>query len=176
MKIEEYFNKKHQLLDTQITDFESNWLTIRQKLQLKQIRRRQVWQRMAAAVFLVLLVGSWIRHERVVQQQITSLSQINQELAQREKEYNHQINDKWTEYSGIIGNSSSMEPMLLKELKQLDTLYRNGLYDIKKFGYNERAVIILLDTYEKRLRIIEQLIYEKQKSINYESKHRKIEI
>jgi hypothetical protein len=61
-------------------------------------------------------------------------------------------------------------------LQELDTIYQKGLNDIKQKGYNERAVIILLETYEKRLRIIEKLIYEKQKQVNYENRDKKIEI
>ena len=127
-------------------------------------------------VLVFLLVGTLVRHEIVVQKKITSLSQINKELAAKENKYHHQVNQKWVEYNEIEGNPSPIEPMLIDELKQLDIIYNDGLTDIKEKGYNERAVIILLDTYEKRLRIIEKLIYEKQKQINYESKDRKIEI
>ena len=44
------------------------------------------------------------------------------------------------------------------------------LDEIKTEGYNQRAVILLLETYEKRLRIIEQLIYEKQKQRKHQTK------
>jgi hypothetical protein len=112
----------------------------------------------------------------MMQQQITSLSQINQELAEREQQYKNQVEEKWTQFTSLPHFESPMEVLLIEELKQLDTLYQNGLKDIYKTGYNERAVILLLDTYEKRLRIIEKMIYEKQKQKNYENKIQKYDI
>jgi len=176
MKIEEYIQKNRDKLDVHEPDTNEIWKNIRHSIDEKKIRRIHAFRWIAASILVFLLVGTLIRHEIIVQKQITSLSQISNELAEQENEYHHQVNQKWVEYSEMEGNPSPIEPMLIEELEQLDTIYQKGLNDIKQKGYNERAVVILLETYEKRLRIIEKLIYEKQKQTNYENKNRKVEI
>ena len=176
MRIEEYISKNKENLDFKEPDTEGMWKDIKHQLNNRKERRIYIYRWVAASVLVFILVGALVRHEIVVQKQITSLSQINRELAKQETNYNHQIDKKWTEYNKMVGNSSPIEPILIDELKELDTIYSRGIDDIKEEGYNERAVVILLETYEKRLRIIEKLIYEKQKQTNYENKNRKVEI
>lgn len=176
MNIEKYLKKKKNNLDIHIPDVENMWSDIQYKLNAKKVMRISIYRWIAASVLVFLLVGTLIRHEIIVQRQISTLSQINKELAEKESNYNYQVNQKWVEYTNMVGNVSVIEPILIDELRMLDTIYQNGIIDIKKTGYNERAVVILLDTYEKRLRIIEKLIYEKQKQTNYENKNRKVKI
>lgn len=176
MKIEEFLNSKKAELDNHEPDINRMWANINNEMNHKEVRRMQFVKWIAASVLVLITVGALVRHELIMQEQITSLSQINEELAKREQDYSSQVSQKWTEYNQMEGNSSPMETMLIDELKQLDTLYQKGLDDIKNQGYNERAIIIMLETYEKRLRIIEKLIYEKEKHIRYENRDRKVDI
>ncbi|OFX41057.1 MAG: hypothetical protein A2W95_18635 [Bacteroidetes bacterium GWA2_40_14] len=176
MEMEDYLKRNKAYLDTQQGDYGSVWNQILQKKQRAAKRRRLYIQWAAASVILFFAIGMLVRHEWVMQQQLTSLSQINKELARRELQYQKQVSQKWEQYTLIQSPTSPMEALLIDELKRLDTLYQKGLGDLKEAGFNERVVVILLDTYEKRLRIIEQLIYEKQKQVNYESKTKKIDI
>ena len=60
-------------------------------------------------------------------------------------------------------------PILINELNVLDTIYIDAISDLKKNGYMEQIVEIIFDTYEKRIRILEQIIMETQKlEIYYE--------
>ncbi len=163
MKIEEYIKNNRAGLDVHDADAEKIWGGIKHGIDKKKVRRIHAFRWIAASVLVFLLVGTLIRHEIIVDRQITSLSQISKELAEKEYNYTQQVNQKWVEYNKMKGNASPIEPVLINELQELDTIYQKGLNDIKQKGYNERAVIILLETYEKRLRIIEKLIYEKQK-------------
>lgn len=176
MNIEEYLNKNRQQLDVNEPDVNGIWQGIEQKRHHKKSIRIRAVQWSAAAIFLLLLTGVLIRHEMVTQRQIRSLSQINKELANKEKQYQQQVSLKWNEYQSMKGADSPLKPELIEELKYLDTIYNKGLDDLKENGYNDRAVIILLETYEKRLRLIEQLIYEKQKQRNYENKNRQVQL
>lgn len=176
MKIEEYIQKNKLAFDNKEPDLTSMWSQINLHKGNKKVKKLKIVKWMAASILLALAIGFLVRHELVLQQQITSLSQISRELAQKEDNLNALVNQKWSEYKQIEGNGSPIELMLMNELKQLDTLYQKGLNDIKIQGYNERAVIIMLETYEKRLRIIEKLIYEKEKQIRYESRKRQVDI
>ena len=176
MKIEEYIRRNKKKLDVREPNVEGMWSDIQHQLNNKRERRIYFYRWVAASVLVFVLVGALIRHEVIVQRQISSLSQINRELAEKETNYNQQVNQKWVEYSTMNGNASCIEPILIDELRELDTIYQKGINDIKRDGYNDRAVVILLETYEKRLRIIEKLVYEKQKQTNYETKNRKVEI
>jgi len=112
----------------------------------------------------------------LLQQQISTLSQINNELRQQEQQYTKQVWAKWNVYTNMPGNDSPIAPMLKDELQNLDTLYQNGMEKLLEYGYNEKLVITLMNTYEKRLRIIEYLILEKQKQKNYERKVQKRDV
>ncbi len=176
MKIENYIQKNRDKLNAHEPDINGIWKNIEHGLNSSKVRRMNTFRWIAASILVFLVVGALIRHEITVQKQITSLSQISKELAKQENEYHYKVNQKWTQYIEMNGNASPITPILIKELQELDTIYQKGLNDIKQKGYNERAVIILLETYEKRLRIIEKLIYEKQKQTNYENRNKKIKI
>jgi len=176
MNIEEYIKRNKNQFDTHEPDISRIWQHVNQEMENRKNRRINYTRWIAASLLLFIMVGFLVRHEFIVQRQITSLSQINKALEKKENAYHHQVDQKWVEYNQMLGNPSPMEPLLIDQLKQLDTLYQKGLTDIKEKGYNERAVVIMLETYEKRLRIIEQLIYEKQKQVRYEDKNHQIEI
>jgi hypothetical protein len=170
MKIENYLEQKQAVRDIHLPNKERMW----EQIMLQQVRRSQfksqVLKWAAAILVFGLVMGALVRHEMVVQEQITSLSQINKDLATREQHYQQLVTDKWTQFTQMSGAESPIEPMLFDELKQLDTLYQSGLKEIIETGCDERAVVLLLNIYEKRLRIIEQLICEKRKQKNYENK------
>ena len=97
MKIEEYIQKNRDKLDVHEPDASGMWNNIRHDMNKKKVRRMHAFRWIAASVLVFLLVGTLIRHEVVVQQQITSLSQINKELAEQENQYHHRVNQKWIE-------------------------------------------------------------------------------
>ncbi|PKP11002.1 MAG: hypothetical protein CVU09_04265 [Bacteroidetes bacterium HGW-Bacteroidetes-4] len=176
MNIENYINQQKKSFDDQEPNTEYLWLGISRRMERKPLLRLHTLKSIAAVLVLFVAVGVFVRHELMMQKQITSLSQINQELAEREQQYKNQVEEKWAQFTSLPDYESPMEVLLIEELNQLDILYQNGLKDIYETGYNERAVFLLLDTYEKRLRIIEKLIYEKQKQKNYENKNQKYDL
>ena len=58
--------------------------------------------------------------------------------------------------------------MLFGELDELETIYLDAKNDLENNGYLEQIVEIVFDTYEKRIRILEQIIMESQKLEKYE--------
>jgi len=157
-------------------DEERMWRGIHQQISKPAFSYKKVFMRMAAVAIVLLAIGSLVRHELMMQDQLDSLAKINTELASKEQNYILQVQNKWNEYSAIEAGESPVTQLLLNELEFLDTIYVKGLHDIRNHGYNERAVVIMLDTYEKRLRIIERLINEKRKQEKYENKNEHIQI
>ncbi len=176
MHIEDYISKNKNKLDGEKPDKAGIWAGITNIQTRRKSRHIKITQWVAASVVVLMVTGILLRHEIVMQQQIENLSQINTELAQKEKSYQNQINQKWSQFKSMPTHSSSMQTDLTNELKELDTLYQQGLKDLKKNPDNDRAVMILLETYEKRLRIIEKLIYERHKQIRYEKRNKNIEL
>lgn len=176
MKIEDYIQKHKNQLDQRQADKSRIWAGIAALQGKRKARRMRIYQWVAASVIILMVMGILVRHELVMQQQLNNLSQINKELAKKERVYQQKIDQKWIQLQSLPAHTSPVESILVDELKELDTLYQQGLKDIKNNPDNDRAIMILLETYEKRLRIIEKLIYERHKQIKYEKRNKNIEL
>lgn len=173
---DKYFEKNKENLDIYQPDEERIWEHICRKRQANKQLWRQIGEKVAVAIAVVLIVGVVLRHEIIMQKQLDSLSAINEELAEKEKAYIQRVNQKWDELKSLPSTRMREDDMLLEEIEILDTIYSKCLNDIKQHGYNERAVLIMLDTYEKRLRVLERLINEKRKEQRDENKSKEIRI
>lgn len=173
---EDYLKAHKSETDLFEPDEERIWRGINKDLSKPAFLSSRFLLRIAAVLVVLLAIGSLVRHELMMQNQFDSLARINEELASKEQNYMQQVQHKWDEYNAIEAGESPVTQLLLNELEFLDTIYARGLNDIKSYGYNERAVVILLDTYEKRLRIIERLINEKRKQEKYENKKAYIQL
>ena len=173
---DDYLKENKNNTDLFQPDEERMWRGINQELNKPAFSYKKAFMRIAAVALVLLAIGSLVRHEVMMQDQLDSLAKINNELASKEYNYIQQVQNKWDEYNAIEAGESPVTQILLDELEFLDTIYVKGLNDIKNHGYNERAVVIMLDTYEKRLRIIERLINEKRKQEKYENKNEYIQI
>ncbi|MBK3516545.1 hypothetical protein [Carboxylicivirga marina] len=173
---EEYFRKNRAEQDNYEPDVQRMWQNIDKGLKQPSIRWKRTLIKVAVFAGVMLSMGLLVRHELMMQAQIDSLASINEELAQKESSYIKLVNLKWDEFKSLPSEDVELDRLLLEELELLDTIYNRGLRDIKQHGYNERAVLIMLDTYEKRLRIIERLISEKRKTQRDENKSKQIRI
>lgn len=171
-----YFNEHEQEKDVFSADEERMWRNINSELKRPSWSIKKTLVSIAAAASIIIAVSMIVRHEVMMQDQLDSLAAINEELAEKENNYLLQVSHKWEEYKAMPSSSNELNTLLLKELELLDTIYQKGLSDIKNHGYNERAVVIMLNTYEKRLRIIERLINENQKQKRNENKSIHIQI
>jgi hypothetical protein len=176
MKIsfEEYFEKNKGKLENGSPDLEYLWKKVDEKK--KREKPGFSWKNIAAAILVFGTLGMLVRHEVFMTKQSYEQNELSDEFLAREVLYQQRVQQKWISYTQLPGQNNELVEILLTELQRLDTLYTEGLNDIKQNGVNERAIIILFDTYEKRIRILEQLIMAKQKQVNYESKKHKIQL
>jgi len=175
-KWEDFFEEKKHDIDMFAPDKDRIWRNVQNQLNTPVYSIGKLMLRVAVVLAIVFSVGILVRHELIMQQQLESLAAISDELAEKEQGYINKVNQKWTEYRALPASDNELNHILLDQLQLLDTIYQDGLKDIEEHGYNERAVLIMLDTYEKRLRIIERLIKENRKHERDENKSKHINI
>jgi len=180
IKIENYLRNKRDQLDVEEPDSAMLWEGIRKDILLeKKSHQINLWK--IAAIFLVIFTLSYIVYNEVGKEKERefTLSQINKSLGEREEEYKKMISLKMQDVNiqELTTNSEyDILPILVNELNELDTIYAGAISDLKQHGYLEQIVDIIFDTYEKRMRILEQIIMETQKIEKYENREQQISI
>jgi hypothetical protein len=180
VNIEKYLKDKREHLDVEQPDDAMLWEGIRKGILLeKKPRTLNFWK--VAAIFLAIFTISYIVYNEINRERERefTLSQINETLGEREREYQQMVLKKmeaanFREISSYTEND--ILPVLINELNELDTIYRDAMNDLKQHGYLEQIVHIIFDTYEKRMRILEQIIMESQKLEMYENDNQEISL
>ncbi len=172
INLEKYLKTRRQQLDVEEPDDAVLWEGIRKEIiSEKKATGFNLWK--VAAIFLAIFTLSYIVYNELSKEKERefTLSQINQSLGEREKAYQQMVLLKMQD-ANIQELSKRPEkdilPVLINELNELDTIYDNAINDLKQNGYLEQIVEIIFDTYEKRIRILEQIIMETQKLEMYE--------
>lgn len=172
INLEKYLKTRRQQLDVEEPDDAVLWEGIRKEIiSEKKTTGFNLWK--VAAIFLAIFTLSYIVYNELSKEKERefTLSQINQSLGEREKAYQQMVLLKMQD-ANIQELSKRPEkdilPVLINELNELDTIYDNAINDLKQNGYLEQIVEIIFDTYEKRIRILEQIIMETQKLEMYE--------
>ncbi len=170
--LEKYLKTRRQQLDVEEPDDAVLWEGIRKEIiSEKKTTGFNLWK--VAAIFLAIFTLSYIVYNELSKEKERefTLSQINQSLGDREKAYQQMVLLKMQD-ANIQELSKRPEkdilPVLINELNELDTIYDDAINDLKQNGYLEQIVEIIFDTYEKRIRILEQIIMETQKLEMYE--------
>ena len=178
IKLEKYLKNKREQLDVEDPDKLMLWEGIRKELNTKKHSLGfNVWK--VAAIFLTVFTLSYIIYNEVSKESEMefTLAQIHQSLGDREQEYKNIILEKM-QSSNIQDAEAYPEdnifPALFNELVELDTIYAEAMQDLEQHGYLERTVDIIFDTYEKRIRILEKIIMESQKSERYETNNQQV--
>jgi hypothetical protein len=172
VNIDKYLKVNRENLDVEQPDDVMLWEGIRKELLArKRSSKFNFWK--VAAIFMVIFTLTYIIYNefnREKEREFT-LNEISKSLGEREKEYQQLVYFK-TQAAKIGDLSSNTEneilPFLLNELNELDTIYLDAMNDLEQHGYLEQIVEIIFDTYEKRIRILEQIIMETQKHEIYE--------
>jgi len=177
--IEKYLKDHRKDLDVESPDDSSIWEGIRGDITGKgngnQRRGAKVFvlrfRNIAAIAIIALLVGYVINDvlsDNRISKQIT-LASINSELGDKENEYKELIKYKKEEIGSFDDIDNIIINELIEELDRLDTIYNTVLDDLNTNGYTEDIVNIIFDTYEKKIRILELIILETNKTQKYEN-------
>lgn len=177
--LEKYLAEKRESLDVESPDDNLIWEGIRKKLPVKDDKiQKQVMIRtivrlgkIAAVAFILFSVG-YITKDIIGSRKIdakVTLSEIDRELGNREKEYRSLVNLKIEEVRTFSNTGNQVIKELLEEVSNLDIVYDQAMKDLKEMGYNEKIVNTIFDTYEKKIRLLELVILESNKSGSYEN-------
>ena len=99
---------------------------------------------------------------------MVTLADVSQELGRQEAELKLIADRKWEEIKPLLPTGNNELQFLLDELKELDVVYATYREDLYKTGVNEQITQVLLDYYEKKIRILNRLLLEIQKQKNCE--------
>lgn len=174
--LEKYLQKQREALDVESPDDQLIWEGIRTELHQADARsdRKRMLIRIrniAAVVILVLSVGYMI-NDLIGDQSLGrgfTLSDINNDLGVKEKEYRTLVSFKQEEAKMFSYVDNVIIAELLEEIQKLDTIYEETMKDLGEIGYNEQIIQTIFDTYEKKIYLLELIILENNKIRNHET-------
>ncbi len=152
------------------------WQGIQQKMQAPQSRKRRIglyWWVAAAAIILLVIAGiSWWSSSSVEEEEAPTmqLADISPELARQERQYQQLIAEKEKHLQLASLDQNEFE-LFFRELEILEELHQEYLKVLPANAYNEKLINTLLQYYELKIRLLEQLENEVSKKHYYESQH-----
>ncbi|HKK41573.1 MAG TPA: hypothetical protein VJ963_04125, partial [Bacteroidales bacterium] len=96
------------------------------------------------------------------------LSSISSELGRKEMQYKATVSYKTNEVRSYSQSQDSVIRQLFGEIKKLDTIYSGSMHDLKELGPDERVINTIFATYEQKIRLLELIILETNKSESHE--------
>ncbi|MFH0843696.1 MAG: hypothetical protein V1903_13910 [Bacteroidota bacterium] len=178
-KLEEYLKNKRESLDVESPDDTSVWNKIEKRLSGKEkakpastLKIRWIRIRNIAAAAIIIFCIGYITKDiinTIGAGQSVTLSSIDSNLGQREEQYRTMVNDRTHEVSMMGGTDDDVVRELLVELAGVDTIYRQSMADLRILGYNEKVINTIFDTYEQKIRLLELIILETNKTEIHEN-------
>jgi hypothetical protein len=178
-KLEEYLKRHRANLDVDSPDDDVVWDRIHSRLtemkkddsknplKISWIRIRNI-----AAVAIIMFCIGYITKDIINSlsaRQPVTLASIDRGLGNREEEYRTMVNLRTSEVTRLQGNGDALIRELFTELAALDTIYNQSMIDLKVLGPNEKVINTIFDTYEMKIRLLELIILETNKTRNHEN-------
>jgi hypothetical protein len=170
LDIEKYLKKNRLRLDAEQPYDDRIWNEIRKEIQKeKTVQSNWFWKIAAVFLFGVLITYIVVKESTKQQVVIVTLADVSKELGQQEAELKLIADKKWEELQPISAKEKSQFQFLFDELNELDNIYKTYEKDLYTVGENEQIINVLLDYYEKKIRILNRLSLEIQKQKNNEN-------
>lgn len=177
---EKYIEAQRDKLDLENPDDTRIWKGIVRRMQKpKSLWKDTFWK--AAAIFMLLVSSAYLIYNEFYRSPANiytvTLSEIEPAYAQQVASYRTTINQKWGQVNQISTGEMKKLTLFLKEMDDLDKMYREYQEDYQNLGYNEELIKAMLDYYDKRVRILDRMLMEIQKDKDYEKRkthHRQI--
>ena len=186
-KLEKYLINKRKNLDVDSPDDDSIWKSIEGTLKQrkdeadrKSFRMRLIRIRNIAAAGIILFSLGYITNDLIkkrTQDHMITLSSINSELGRRENLYKATVSFKTDEVKQFSNTQDIVVRQLFGEIKKLDTIYDQSVKDLKELGPDDRVINTIFATYEQKIRLLELIILETNKTESNEkdNNHKKDE-
>ncbi len=178
-KIEKYLSERRTDLDVESPDDDVIWGGIKKKLHegsagtdKKSLRISFIHIRNFAAASIIIFFLGYITSDIISKKQKISkqvaLSSISSELGRKEMLYKATVKFKTDEVRSYSHSQDSVIRQLFLEIKKLDTIYSRSMHDLKVLGPDERVINTIFATYEQKIRLLELIILETNKSESHE--------
>src|SRR5664280_1255720 len=178
-KLEKYLVEQRNKLDVESPDDKSIWKGIERDLStnnssVNHLARKNILIRIrniAAAAFILFSLGyitNDIIHTRK-RVRSTTLSAIDINLGRRENEYKSLVSFKTKEVSSFSGSRDIVIKELFEEIGKLDLIYDQSMKDLKELGPDEKVINTIFSTYEQKIRLLELIIIETNKTDRHEN-------
>lgn len=168
MKLESHIQNIRKKLDVEKPDTDSIWAGIAQELNNNAKRKNTIRWRyalaIAASAVILLATGYFLRTEP--QQQFIFVN-IDPTLAKQEAELMKQIQhySKQLQKANYDLNTLPTTPENLEDIDNLIKMYTD---DLQKYGSNPQIIQSLIDLYNKKVLVLQQMLNEIQKMKSYE--------
>ena len=178
-KLEEYLKNERENLDVESPDDTAVWNRIEGRLSQKgSIRSSNTgkirWIRIrniAAAAIIVFCLGYITKDiiSTISSKRNVTLASIDNRLGRREAQYKNMVSLRTHEVSLLKITDNDVVSELFSELADLDTLYSQSIADLRELGPNEKVVNMIFDIYEQKIRLLELIILETNKTNIHEN-------
>jgi len=168
--LEKYLKENRFRLDTDKPDNDVIWEGIRTGLDKKQNKFPDwFWKVAAILIFAVSTTYFVINETNKNQSKIVSLADISAELGKQEAELQGIVQVKWKEIEPLLTEENAQIHFLLDEIQDLDEVYKAYQTDLGISDAQEQIVTVLLDYYQKKIKILNRLLHEIQKQEKHEN-------
>jgi len=145
-----------------------NWTAINGKLQKKYAKRRFFRLGIAASILLVMGTGLFFVFQgqnAAADYYAKTTNEINESVCN----YSYLVDVKYNQITKIENLDKEYFKLFFDELERLDKEYERYLNDTEQFGFQEDIVRAMLENQQKKLLIINRLLFEIKKTKNYEN-------
>lgn len=173
---EKYMVEYRDKMNTEEPDHE-HFDRFRRKLKkadpkIRRINFRHTIQ-IAASIAIILASGVVIIKSSKGGSKIAD-SQAVEEYQKAKIYYTNQVNERFEDISKLEFDSKKEKEVLLNELNEMDTYYKDLLKEFKANPGDERVIRALIQHYQIKLRVMDQII-EQLKEVNTHSNNEKNE-
>ena len=147
------------------TDFDSLWSGIEKGIDLEQsqLTKPVIW-RVAAAILLLMVSVISLLTINTSGQEGLALHEISIELAETERYYLQQINQRMQ----VIDSYPEVSSQAKVEIMALDSIYNELKVDLKDNIDNEEVVSAMIENYRLKLELLEGILQNIRKEENNE--------
>ena len=170
MNLEEYIRKLRKKMDVEKPDEESIWAGISSEMSRKSHIKRMLFWKIAAAVLLAIALGVTLNNNfsgSDIQKPL--MSGLSPEMARQEK----QLLEKIDTYQERLQQTNYKKTQLVtqhSELKRIDRLITQYSKDLDTYGPRPEILNTLIDLYHKKIKVMDRMLNEIQKSKSHEDK------
>ncbi|WP_319479514.1 hypothetical protein [uncultured Draconibacterium sp.] len=168
--LERYLKEQRLKLDVEDPEHDIVWEGISNQLHQNRKQSLPHWFWKVAAIFLFVVSATYFVLNETSEKQmvVVQLSDISEELGNKEASLQQVVNAKREIVEQELSAENSEIRFLLNELNNLDEIYATYQKDLNNTIDNEPVIHVMLDYYEKKIKVLNRILLEIEKQENHE--------